>query len=504
MGLAMYFDKAALGASQILQGYNREDFETRVMSVTIEIAFDTKAVTSPEGMATLDLLIRLLARFYPKLKISPLDSASCAYAEELKQLAIRINRFIEFSEDESLAVIVVGKTPITKEKNCFYVGSEEWTVHFSPINTVPIGNSNNPFGAGAAACFAVSNVFRAVFGDQLSNGHLDTDFSLSLLNFELTTSAEKIPIDGLKLSFNETFIVGVGAIGNGAVWALSRLQKLEGSIYLVDHEKVERSNLQRYVLTTENDEGHQKTSLYQRFTNSKVFIPYQGTWSDFLSVRQNWNLPLVALALDTSADRIAAQASLPKQIINAWTQPDDLGISRHNDFLKDACISCLYPAKSGGLTRAQLIAGSLGLLHRELEIRTLIHNDSSLDESWIKTIAVAKEIDFETLKPFIGLPISQFYSKVLCGGLITTNAKNQLTETPMAFQSALAGILLASELVLKITGIRTSEISALTRINLLKPITRYMNEPLLKVTHRDCICQDDDFKKQYRAKYCSV
>ena len=101
------------------------------------------------------------------------------------------------------------------------------------------------------------------------------------------------------------------------------------------------------------------------------------------------------------------------------------------------------------------------------------------------------------------MPISGFYNKVLCGGLVTINAMNQQMETPMAFQSALAGILLASEMVLHVTGRRKTQIASMTRIDLLQPLTEYLNEPFKKTTNRGCICHDTDFQDQYKAKYIS-
>ena len=71
----------------------------------------------------------------------------------------------------------------------------------------------------------------------------------------------------------------------------------------------------------------------------------------------------------------------------------------------------------------------------------------------------------------------------------------------MAFQSALAGILLASELVLHVSGLRIKNIETMTRINLLKPLSEYLNEPFAKNQNVACICSDNDFKMAYNAKY---
>lgn len=501
MALANFFDKAALAASQILQGYSKEDFEKRLEAVTIEVAFDGNAISCPEGLFTLDLTTRLLSRLYPNLYFTALDEVSGGYTEKLNELAKSINPVINLKADSPFATIMVGSTAISRRDLLFFIGSDEWSVSFSKTKPVGSGNSGNPFGAGAAACFGAANVFRSVFKDQLVNAEPDNDFSVSLFNFQKTGAVEKITIAENPIKFNEAFLVGLGAIGNCVLWALSKLNITEGNIYIIDPEKIELSNLQRYVLATQDDVNSDKIKLCDRYGAKNVFKPFKGSWSDFLHVRQDWNLPLVALAVDSAADRIAVQSSLPQVVLNAWTQPSDLGISRHYDFLEHPCVACLYPPKTGLQSKSQLIAGALELPEKEVQIRELLYNNSPLDETWIKEIAEAKKVAFAELKQYIGMPVSVFYSKVLCGGLLTTNEQNRQMETPMAFQSALAGILLASELVLYITGKRKEKIETMTRIDLLRSLVEYLNEPLLKTAKEYCICNDPDFRKQYEIKY---
>lgn len=501
MALANFFDKASLAASQILQGYNKAEFEKKLNGITIEVAFDGEAVTSPEGVFTLDLTIRLLTRLYPNLWINPLEVSAKSQKDKLEELAKSINPNISLVEDVPFATIVVGNKSVSREGFVFYIGSNKWSVSFSQNHPIGSGNSLNPFGAGAAACFSTANLFRVIFKDQLVNGDLDNDFSLSLISFQKPSLEEDISLAEISIDVGETFLVGLGAIGNGALWALAKLSVAKGYIHIIDPEKLELSNLQRYVLATQDDVDEDKVRLCSRYGISGVFKPFKGTWSDFLVIRQNWNLPLVALAVDSAEDRIAVQSSLPNTILNAWTQPFDLGISRHYNFLEQPCVACLYPPKTELQSKSELIAGALGLSDKEILIREIIYNNSPLDENWIKEIAAAKGVSFDELKPFIGMPISVFYTKVLCGGIITTNKHNQQMETPMVFQSALAGILLASELVLHVCGLRKNNIEIMTRIDLLKPLAEYLNEPLAKKQNVTCICNDEDFRMAYNTKY---
>ena len=57
------------------------------------------------------------------------------------------------------------------------------------------------------------------------------------------------------IDLGKTFLVGIGAIGHGANWALRRMANLRGLLYLVDGEAYDDSNPQRYVGIAFNASG---------------------------------------------------------------------------------------------------------------------------------------------------------------------------------------------------------------------------------------------------------
>ena len=84
MAVADYFDRASEGAAQILRNYDRTEFERRLNSRDVVIAYDKNALETSEGRASLDLLVRLIARMYPNLDLRPLGGAP--RAAELEEL----------------------------------------------------------------------------------------------------------------------------------------------------------------------------------------------------------------------------------------------------------------------------------------------------------------------------------------------------------------------------------------------------------------------------------
>src|SRR5271169_2892783 len=84
------------------------------------------------------------------------------------------------------ACVVIGKTtPATSTRGpLFFIGSDGWRTKLSSERPVGSGESGNPLGAGAAACFAAANVFRAVFRDQIVGGDPDAEIDLNLLTYQ--------------------------------------------------------------------------------------------------------------------------------------------------------------------------------------------------------------------------------------------------------------------------------------------------------------------------------
>ena len=507
MALANFFDKSALAASQILNGYDRTAFESRLLNCPIELAFDQSGIHSAEAKATLDLTIRLLARLYPVLILTELEGGTTGLKQNLTNIALSINPAIEFQSESPVTTIVVGSLQIERETSVFYIGSEGWIARFSPEKPVGSGMSLNPLAAGAAACFGVANVFRQVFGDQLQRAQLDTAFNLSLIDFEKINSPNDNRSDNkigsVAIRVPETVLVGLGAIGNGMVWALSNIPLLEGTLHLVDPECIDLSNLQRYVLSAQENVGQHKTELAASYLSASTLriALHGGNWASFLNDSGNWNLETVIVAVDSAKDRIAIQGTLPNTILNAWTQSTDLGVSRHLDFLNDACLACLYPPRQGVKSESLLIAESFGLPQDELLLREMVYNNAKIDDFWLAKIAEAKSVPLDLLTPYVDKPIREFYHTVFCGGILIGHESNRQVETPMAFQSALAGILLASELLIINQGLRRQPLGMMTRIDLLRPLGNHLNEAVLKPHDTSCICQDPDFRHRYETKF---
>ena len=228
---------------------------------------------------------------------------------------------------------------------------------------------------------------------------------------------------------------------------------------------------------------------------------HQRRWGAFLGERRDWGLGTVAVALDTAQDRRAVQASLPRRTLNAWTQPGDLGVSRH-DFLDGACLACLYLPDRAVPHEDEIVAAALGLADVRM-VRGMLHAGTPVNRSLLEQVSAARGVELEKLLPYDGLPLRAFYGKAVCGTAIFGggNKGDGAMAVPMAFQSALAGVLLAAEVVIDAARLRSRRVPVATKLDLLRPVPAVLTVPAAKAPRNRCICQDPDYVGAYRAKY---
>lgn len=113
-------------------------------------------------------------------------------------------------------------------------------------------------------------------------------------------------------------------------------------------------------------------------------------------------------------------------------------------------------------------------------------------------------IPVEPLLPFVGKPLRSLYQEAICGGVVfevTAGLNPVRVEVPMAFQSAMAGMMLAGEIIKRAycmsgNGWTTAKLNLLRKMPSDVIIERRKKDRLGR-----CICQDADYLDVYQAKY---
>jgi len=509
MALANFIDKISLSAAQRIKAYDRNIFEQKLMSQVIGIEFAENALETKEGRCALDLLVRIISRLYPSINI--IDSSKNKSGETFKlkliDIAKQINPQIECNEKPATIKICVGDiAELPGDIAYFYIGSDNWLSYYSRLNPLKFNNSNNPFGPAVAVCITCANLFRFIFNDELNKPGLDEELCFSAFNHQVNDAAKQGPVlNMIPISFT---LIGAGAIGNAVVWALSQLEDLKGSIHIIDKETVALSNLQRYILMLQDHVMGSKVEIAKDILSHHKDLTITicpDKWQNVVGNLKQGGLELIATAIDTRKERLLIQSALPRKILNAWTSTDDIGISRHLDFLEDACLGCLYMPHNKEKSESEKIAESLGMAGQEIYIRGYIANRQPIDEQFAAVVHRHSGIDQNLIREYIGQQVVIFYSEAICGGrhvkINGVNGNDQDIEVPLAHESVFAGILLAAEIVIESIGGRAENFPPLTKINLLRPAHNNFLEGEQKHYSELCICQDDVFIRRYKEKW---
>lgn len=497
MALAPFIRKASLGAVDVLAGISVEQFEKLVSGVSVAVEFDSSASGTFEGRTALELILNLVARLYPRIILRPTEE-SRTFSDQLAETALKINPALDVDErgNPEAAIVLGNSSGLGLEKKIF-VGSDSWVSKISTHKPQGFGASSVPFGPAGAACLAAANLFRLVFAQFLENAQLDKDLWLDLRDYSIGQQRERGDEFIRPNRIGLVRLVGIGAIGNAVVWTLAR-SGVSGCLHLIDPETVDETNPQRYVLATVGAEGTYKTEMAKQALDGSRLngVSFNTNWAGYLAQTGEWRIPFVAVGVDTAEARCEIQGTLPGFILNSWTQAGDLGISRHEFLGNQACLCCLYLPTGPRPSLEELVAGAINYRGNVHALRNILYYNRPLTTEWLDRIAADMGCERAKLDPFLGTSILDFYNRGICGGIVFSN-RGMRIYIPMAFQSAMAGVMLAAEIVKGRE--RVSSTGVTTKINLLRPVGKYLNEPENK--RPQCICRDPDYVLRYEEKY---
>ena len=105
-----------------------------------------------------------------------------------------------------------------------------------------------------------------------------------------------------------------------------------------------------------------------------------------------------------------------------------------------------------------------------------------------------------SVETFRNRTLDQFYQEAICGGHVIAG-KHGTVEVPMAFQSAMAGIMLAGEIIKTGPEPRLQHGIVTAKIDLLRPIGTKLSEQTRKAPWPKCICDDHVYIRRYQEKY---
>jgi hypothetical protein len=171
-----------------------------------------------------------------------------------------------------------------------------------------------------------------------------------------------------------------------------------------------------------------------------------------------------------------------------------------------ACLNCLYLPAGEVPSEDKLVASALGLAgpNEELLIRQLLWANAPPPVDMLERVANSLGIPRDLLDPYASRPLRELYVEGVCGGAVLPLSRAgvpaQEIHVPLAHQSALAGVLLAGRLIAEAIGLGAKS-TAVTRVDVLRPISDYLTQPAQKDLRGICICQDEIYREAYDLKY---
>jgi hypothetical protein len=499
MALARFFDRTLAAAGRALS-VTRETLEAALAHHVVGVRCGPDCAEEGNTRWIAELLVNLLARLYPRISLD----ADPVVREHLAAIARSINPLITLEERGATVTVVVGGGE-PSEPQALYARADGWVarVLLQPSQLPP--GPANPYASAAAASLAAGEVFRVIFRDHLPKHREPREVNLSLLDFGTSSGADEAlnPVD-----FGQVALVGLGAVGNGALWALGRHTSLTGELWLVDPEPLEPSNLQRYVLAMDADVGRPKAELADAAlvrTGLKRHL-HRETLEDFADhFKDGLSIPTVCVAVDNVDGRRAAQALLPRLVLNGYTSDSGLGASWHVFDGTEGCLACMYQPTGEVPSQIDMVAEALGLEPRRT--LDLWVSDESPGREDLDRIARHLRLDKPSeLDEWRGKRLRDIYTGVICGSVrLEIQGRGRIEALPLAHQSVLAGVFMAAELVKRLTP----SLVARSQQHVLVQWADVLNWPpstwfVPREKARGCICGDPVYQEVYRKKWRSA
>lgn len=509
MALAPYFSRVSDAVTSVA-GLTADELRALLGGtiVHVDLAPTTAEPVWADGVA---LLGNLLGRLYPALAVTGPSAAVIGFEQAVQAS----NPGIELVSPDG-AIVPVRFGDHAGSAGVLSVGASAWQVTVDepgkPSDELP----PQPLATLAAACLAAAEVFRQVFAGVLGDAarRAPQPGLLDLISADPARPAPPVGVEGVDLGL--LHLAGAGAVGQACVLALA-VSGASGTLRVVDPELLTMTNLQRYVLSTLPDVGVTKTELVARALGPVGWAVEQVPTPWGVDERSGPRQLTVLVALDSARDRLGVAAGVHDRVFNAFTQPADIGWSRHERFGIDPCLACLYYPDRPRPSEDELIATAL----HQPRLRVLSYLVANVpvgqplplvvqvadlpappdaqrwtQEPLLADLAAAGLLPAGQLAAWAGRTVGELYVEGVCGGGFVYPEREDLPAevlVPLAHQSALAGVLLALQpLVAAVPDLAAARPPAVEgRLDLLRGLPQVVSRPRQRTP--GCLCADPAF-----------
>lgn len=217
----------------------------------------------------------------------------------------------------------------------------------------------NPFGAAAAACLSIGEVFKHLGGLDTKRGRFAESlcFSAYDLGAHERGSAPSNPALPPRIDLGRLAVCGAGAVAHSFCQAIASLGGVRADLLIVDRsvnyvmgdETIEDSNLARYVMATGADVGRPKAEvLCERVRASGVRAAFTDDGIEALAGRGGLSgEEHVVSCVDNNRARHAIQGCMPRIIRGGSVHDLSSRVSVYDMAAGTACLRCENPVEAG-------------------------------------------------------------------------------------------------------------------------------------------------------------
>ena len=321
------------------------------------------------------------------------------------------------------------------------VGADGWTA--TAGSCAALGGGSGPAGPLTAAALAAAEALKSVFsiGEARGAARLPDPYEWSAWP---AAAAPGAPTDGEELDLGEVHVFGVGAVTHALLWLLCRWPgDVRGRLHLVDPDRYDAGNLQRYPGTVPGDIGRPKASTMagrmRRACPNLDVAAHDTDMNDYFAASNPGCLVQTAVCgLDSKEGRRQLGLKIPRAAINMWTSEFHAGASTFSLDDEWPCIECAYPEPAGGSP-----ADETSSIHRELglaprRVRELLDSGRSIVREDAEVIGAATGADPRAI---LLKPIRSVRAEMCATGNIAALDERDEADmqVPLAFASAMAG-----------------------------------------------------------------
>lgn len=488
-------------------GTNSEASVLKLKSSKIGVYISYSWYNTQNGIIMLEFLIDILIRMFTTIIIE-IEGMQIQepgiHLYSLAQRAKSINRNIFIgSIDVCSASIMIGNSK--KNKKCdIYISSNGWESYtgFEMIDINAENSSTNPIGAALSAAMGAAEIFKYVLRDEFKSANKKLKFNythLSAFDYSVNSRGTENPDLPEYINIGETTLIGAGAVGMAFVSVLKYLN-VAGELVVVDNDKVDASNLDRYMGIYADSINVYKTDVVKNTLSHVHGLNITGINNKYQQYAENFGrfIDIAICTVDNDEARQELQSDLPRLILNGATDQSTFSISRH-DFLHEACLGCVYPIEKNKFINEERFSRMLGIPVGNFTYR--YENNVPLAEGDIERIKKHINSQEVNLSLKVGMTLRDFLADRDICGRIRLPGNYQIHGT-IGFVSAMPGILLAGELI-KERYFKKNVLNNLFHVNTLVGPSKNSLQLRHKIKECSSYCYDPIMVGVYKDKYKS-